>query len=246
MFGEIGLFIIAGFIAQLIDGALGMAYGVSCNTFLLSLGITPAVASASVHLAEIFTSGISGFSHFKFGNVNKKLFLRLLAPGVLGGITGAYFLTQVRASIIKPFVTVYLAAVGTIILIRLCKRTVPRKRIKNLGMIAFFGGFMDATGGGGWGPIVTSTLVANGRNPRYAIGSANTAEFFVALAETVTFFVFLGLVEWRIVLGLIIGGAISAPLAAFFCKKIHPRTLMGMVGGLILILSIRTFLLAFP
>jgi uncharacterized membrane protein YfcA len=240
-------YIIVGFIAQLIDGALGMAYGVSSTTFLLSLGVSPAVASASVHTAEVFTTAVSGASHWKLGNVDKQLVKRLLIPGVLGGIVGAYILTSIPANVIKPFIAFYLVIMGIRILWKVIKRSTPVRTEmapKRLIPLASAGGFFDAIGGGGWGPIVTSTLVANGHHPRFTIGSVNLSEFFVTLAEAATFFTLLGVVHWQVIVGLLIGGVLAAPMAAFACKKIPCRALMLIVGLVITGLSVRTIFLA--
>lgn len=242
---SIFIFIAVGFIAQLIDGALGMAYGVSSNTFLLSLGIPPAAASASVHLAEVFTTGVSGFSHWRLGNIDKDLIKRLLIPGVMGGIAGAYILTSIPGNIIKPVVSVYLLLMGVIIVIKAFNYNHEHNEVtKHVSLLGLIGGFMDAIGGGGWGPIVTTTLVARGKHPRFAIGSVNFSEFFVTFAESVTFILTLALVEyWKIILGLLIGGVIAAPLAALAAKKLPVRTLMFIVGSLIIGLSVRTIYL---
>lgn len=234
------VYIIVGFIAQIIDGALGMAYGVTSTTFLLSMGIPPVAASASVHTAEVFTSGVSGLAHLKFGNVDKKLFKKLLIPGIIGGILGAYILTVVPGKTIKPFIAFYLLIMGLFILRKAFKK-VEQKEVKTkLVPLGVSGGFFDAIGGGGWGPIVTSTLVARGHNPRFSIGSVNLAEFFVTVAEVATFLTIIGLVHWQIIVGLIIGGVLAAPLAAYVCKRLPSRALMIMVGLLIMVLSIRT------
>lgn len=234
------VYIIVGFIAQMIDGALGMAYGVTSTTFLLSLGIPPVAASASVHTAEIFASGASGLAHLRFGNVDKKLFRKLLIPGIIGGILGAYILTAVPGKTIKPFITFYLLIMGLIILGKAFKKIEEKEVETKLLPLGICGGFFDAVGGGGWGPIVTSTLVARGHNPRFSIGSVNLAEFFVTVAEVATFLTIIGLVHWQIIVGLIIGGVLAAPLAAYVCKRVPPRALMIMVGLLIMVLSIRT------
>ena len=243
------LYILVGFIAQMIDGALGMAYGVSSNTFLLSLGIPPAAASASVHMAEVVTTGISGFSHWRLGNVDWKLVRRLLIPGVIGGVAGAYLLTSIDGNIIKPYIAAYLLVMGGVIIYKaftIQPRTKPDEyhgpRISWLGLL---GGFCDAIGGGGWGPVVTSTLVARGKYARTTIGSVNFSEFFVTFSESVTFVVTLSLADyWQIILGLLIGGAIAAPFAARMTRKLPVKTLMIMVGVLIILLSIRTIFLA--
>ncbi len=238
------VYIIVGFIAQMIDGALGMAYGVSSNTFLLSIGIPPVAASASVHTAEIFTSGVSGFSHLRLGNVDKNLFKKLLIPGIIGGILGAYILTIIPGKIIKPYIALYLLIMGLIITYKSFKKIIEKEVKTKLLPLGVIGGFFDAIGGGGWGPIVTSTLVARGNNPRSAIGSVNLAEFFVTVAEAATFFTIIGSVHWQIIVGLIIGGVLAAPLAAYACKRLPSRTLMMIVGVVIIALSIRTIYMA--
>lgn len=243
------LYVLVGFIAQMIDGALGMAYGVSSNTFLLSIGIPPAAASASVHMAEVVTTGISGFSHWKLGNVDWKLVRRLLIPGVIGGVAGAYLLTSLDGDIIKPYIAAYLLIMGGVIIYK-ALTTVPRKKPDEYhgpktSLLGLFGGFCDAIGGGGWGPVVTSTLVARGKYPRTTIGSVNFSEFFVTLAESITFVLTLSFAEyWQIIVGLLVGGAIAAPLAARMTKKLPLKALMIMVGVLIIVLSIRTIYLA--
>jgi len=242
------LYILVGFVAQMIDGALGMAYGVSSNTFLLSIGIPPAAASASVHMAEVVTTGISGFAHWKLGNIDWKLVKRLLIPGAIGGVAGAYLLTSINGDFIKPYISAYLLIMGIIILVKAVHYTtkphngVHTARVSILGVV---GGFFDAIGGGGWGPIVTTTLVARGKDARQTIGSVNFSEFFVTLAESVTFVLTLSFLDyWQIILGLLIGGAIAAPMAAILTKKLPVKTLMFIVGILIIGLSIRTIVLA--
>jgi uncharacterized membrane protein YfcA len=244
MYETIIIFIIVGFIAQIIDGALGMAYGVSSTTVLLGIGIPPATASASVHTAEIFTSGVSGLSHLKLGNVDKKLLWKLLIPGVIGGALGAYILTAVPGKMIKPFVAFYLLIMGVIVLRKAFKKIQEKKARTRLFPLGLVGGFCDAIGGGGWGPIVTSTLVARGHNPRFTIGSVNLAEFFVTVTEVATFLATIGLLQWQVIVGLIVGGVLAAPLAAYVCKRLPTKTLMIMVGTLIIALSIRTIYLA--
>jgi uncharacterized membrane protein YfcA len=234
------VYVIVGFVAQIIDGALGMAYGVTSTTFLLSIGIPPVAASASVHTAEIFASGASGLAHLRFGNVDKKLFKKLLIPGVMGGILGAYMLTAVPGKTIKPFIAFYLLIMGLIVLRRAFKKVEEKEVKTKILPLGVSGGFFDAIGGGGWGPIVTSTLVARGHNPRFSIGSVNLAEFFVTVAEVATFLTIIGLVHWQIIIGLIIGGVLAAPLAAYVCKRLPARALMIIVGLLIMALSIRT------
>jgi uncharacterized protein len=241
------LYGIFGFVAQMIDGALGMAYGVSSTTLLLGMGVPPVSASASVHSAEVFTTFVSGISHFKLGNVNKKLFIMLAIPGVLGGILGAWVLSlDTLGKMIKPFISYYLLVMGIVILYKaLRKRTqdqVPVDLGKRTYGLGFIGGLMDAMGGGGWGPIVTSTMIAGGNHPQTTIGSVNAAEFFVTLAQVTTFAIFLK--NWgeygQIILGLLIGGVIAAPLAAILCKRIRPKSLMIGVGILIILTNVYT------
>lgn len=242
------LYLAIGFIAQLIDGALGMAYGVSSNTFLLSVGVPPAIASACVHLAETFTTGVSGFSHWRLGNVDKELFKRLILPGILGAITGAYLLTQVDGNLIKPWVSGYLLVMGLIILLKAFQYNGEHNEVTgHISILGLMGGFFDAIGGGGWGPIVTTTLVARGKHPRFAIGSVNSSEFFITFAQSVVFLLSLSsdlLANWSVIVGLLAGGVIAAPLAAVVTKRLPVRVLMGMVGILIIGLSLRTIVLA--
>ncbi len=243
------LYVLVGFLAQMIDGALGMAYGVSSNSFLLSLGIPPAAASASVHMAEVVTTGISGYSHWKLGNVDWKLVRRLLVPGVIGGVLGAYILTSIDGNIIKPYIAVYLLIMGGVIIYK-AFTIKPRKKPDEyhgprISLLGLFGGFCDAIGGGGWGPVVTSTLVARGKNPRMTIGSVNFSEFFVTLGQSILFVLTLSFGEyWRVILGLLIGGAIAAPIAAKLAQKLPLKALMIFVGILIITLSIRTLYLS--
>ena len=241
------VFVLVGFLAQMIDGALGMAYGVSSNSFLLSIGVPPAAASASVHMAEVITTGVSGISHWKLGNIDWQLVKRLLVPGVLGGIAGAYLLISINGDAIKPYISGYLLIMGIIILVKAINyeakvhNGVHTIKVSMLGVI---GGLFDAIGGGGWGPIVTTTLVARGKDTRLTIGSVNFSEFFVTLAESVTFVLTLSFLGyWHIILGLLIGGGVAAPLAAVLTKKLPTKTLMFIVGLLIIGLSIRTIVM---
>ncbi len=237
------LFTAVGFFAQLIDGALGMAYGVSSTSFLLSLGIPPANASAAVHTAEIFTSGASGISHYKQGNLNKKLIKKLIPAGVVGSILGVLAITSFQNSLVKPFVAVYLFVMGAIILYKAFKRIQTKEITTKIKRLAIIGGFFDAVGGGGWGPIVTSTLIARGNHPRYTIGSVNLAEFFVTIVQVGLFLAILGLVHLEVIIGLIVGGVIAAPFGAIVCRKISHKALMVIVGILIMALSIRTIVM---
>ncbi|GLK76727.1 UPF0721 transmembrane protein [Methylopila jiangsuensis] len=228
-----------GLFAQIVDGALGMAYGVTSTTFLLSTGVPPAAASASVHIAEIFTTGFSGLSHWKLGNVNVRLFRRLLIPGVVGAVTGAFVVTSIDGDILKPFIAAYLLLIGVYIIIKAFKtiriRTEPPTYIAPLGLA---GGFVDAVGGGGWGPVVTTSLVGGGQDPRTTIGSVNAAEFFLAITSGFSFALLGGFTHWTTIAGLVFGGIFAAPLAALLVKKLPTRVLMITVGVLITTLSL--------
>ena len=227
-----------GFFAQAVDGALGMAYGVTATTFLLGTGASPVMASASVHIAEIFTTGFSGISHLKYGNVNKQLFLRLLIPGMLGAVLGTVFITQIDGTALRPYVTAYLLIIGLYILSKAFRKIRARKTEPgHVGKLALFGGFVDAAGGGGWGPVVTSTLVGTGRDPRTTIGSVNFAEFFITVATAASFSLLVGPDTWQLVAGLVFGGLFAAPFAALLCRHLRARVLLISVGTLITALS---------
>ncbi len=235
-----------GILAQLVDGTMGMGYGATSTSFLMALGVPPALSSTGVHVAEMFTSGASAISHIKFGNINKKLVQYLILPGVIGSAVGAYLLADViDGQVIKPYISAYMMVLGGIIIYKALKKTIAKKRTKRLGILAAFGGFMDAVGGGGWGPIVTSTLIGRGRDPRYTIGSVNTAEFAVSLASGVTFLIFQGINSWQIIVGLIIGGVVAAPLAAYLVNRVPRKPLMVLVGVLVIVLSLRTLVKLF-
>lgn len=231
-------FLLAGFLAQIVDGALGMAYGVTSNSILLGFGLSPKLASTAVHTAEVFTTGVSGLSHMRFGNFDKKLFIKLIIPGVISSSFGAYLLGDVvDGKTIKPFINAYLIVLGIIILSKAFKRTVDTKaNLKNASLYALFGGFLDAIGGGGWGPIVTSNLIKQGNTPSIIIGTVNTAEFFVTFFSAGILIYFTGIQSWQIILGLIIGGTIAAPLGAFVTKKV-PRKAMTIAVGLLIIIT---------
>lgn len=237
------VFILFGFVAQLIDGSLGMAYGVSANSFLLTVGLPPSAASASVHAAEIVTTLISGISHWKFGNIDRRLVLRLLIPGVIGGGLGAYILTTLDGDVIKPFISIYLLIMGVRILLKAFKPTPENGKEPKTGLLValgLVGGTCDAIGGGGWGPVVTSTLISTGHSPRKSIGSVNLSEFFVTLTESIVFLLTIGLTNWKIIGGLLIGGVIAAPLGAFITKKLPVKFILIFVGCLIIFLQMRT------
>lgn len=236
------LLVLVGFLAQLIDGSLGMAYGVSSNSFLLAVGVPPAAASASVHTAEIFTTAISGFSHWRVGNVDRKFVWGLLVPGVVGAALGAYVLTSIDGNVIKPFIAAYLLIMGARIVYKALVFTHSHERAPKPALLVplgLFGGAFDAIGGGGWGPIVTSTLISAGHTPRKTIGSVNFSEFFVTVTAAITFIVTIGLTHWQVILGLLIGGVLAAPLGAVLVKRIKAKTIMLVVGLLIIVLQIR-------
>lgn len=232
--------------AQIVDGALGMAYGVTSTTFLLSTGVPPAAASASVHIAEIFTTGFSGLSHFKLGNVNKALFKRLLIPGVIGGLVGAYIVTSIDANTIKPFISAYLLLIGLYILSKVWRKLrVQTDPPKYVAPLALTGGFVDAVGGGGWGPVVTTSLIGGGHDPRTTIGSVNAAEFFIAVSTGLSFTVLGGLTHWTVIAGLVFGGLFAAPFAAVLTRHAPPKLLQAIVGVLISSLSLYNLLKLF-
>jgi len=227
-----------GLLAQIVDGALGMAYGVTSATFLLSTGVAPAAASASVHIAEIFTTGFSGLSHWKLGNVDKALFKRLVIPGVIGAVVGAYIVTSIDGNVLKPWISGYLVLMGCYILLKAFRRIqIKTEPPTYVAPLALTGGFVDAVGGGGWGPVVTTSLVGGGHDPRKTIGSVNAAEFFLAIAGGVSFAVLGGFTHWTTIAGLIFGGLFAAPFAAVLTKHAPTKLLMVGVGLLITSLS---------
>ena len=241
-----------GLIAQLVDGTLGMGYGASSSSMLIAAGFLPAMVSASVHAAEILSSFSSGVSHFKLGNVDKKIVLPLTGGGVVGGVIGACLLSNIDGKLFKPYIGLLLMIIGIKILFTFLKKKtgievnkhIPRRFLLPLGLI---GGAIDAIGGGGWGPICTSTLIsAKNVDPRKTVGSVNASEFLVTLAITITFAIALGLETflWRITLPLMIGGVIAAPLSAYTCKKISPGNLGVGIGLLLIILNLHAVALA--
>ena len=221
-----------------------MGYGVSATTLLLSFGVSPVVASASVHVAEVATTGFSGYHHWRAGNVVPALARKLLVPGAIGGAIGAFLLSRIPADAIKPFIAVYLILMGAIILAKAWRRSVHVGSEKHLFPLGLGGGFFDAVGGGGWGPIVVGTMLARGNEPRTTIGSVAVAEFFVTLTTSMTFIVTIGVSHWITVAGLALGGALAAPLAARMTGRIPARPLMLAVGVFVILLSIRTLILA--
>lgn len=239
-FADILPFIAIGFAAQLVDGALGMAFGVITSTLLISvLGVPPAAASASVHLVECFTTGVSGVSHAIHRNINWRLFARIAIPGVIGGVAGAYLLSTIDAAVTRPYVMAYLAAIGVYLLIRGIRFS-PKfhREPKIVEPLALAGGFLDAAGGGGWGPVVTSNLLVQGAQPRTTIGTVNSAEFVLTLAISITFLLSLGLEAFTTaVIGLLIGGVAAAPFGAIIAKRVPAKGLLIMVGVVLTITS---------
>ncbi len=245
---EFLLFLAVGFLAQAIDGALGMAYGVISSTTLLAFGVSPAHASAAVHAAELFTTAASGSSHLYHRNIDWKLFWRLMPFGVLGGVAGAYVLTSFPGSVMRPYVTIYLALVGIYLLSRSFRKIpsnpIPAAAVPPLGL---GGGFLDAAGGGGWGPIVTTGLLGFGGTPRYVIGTVNASEFLITLAVSLTFLFALLTGHWEeagaltqnlaAVAGLVLGGLLAAPLAGLVVRKLKEKILLRLVGTLIVCLA---------
>jgi uncharacterized protein len=229
-----------GFCAQLVDGALGMAFGLISTSALLTLGLSPAQASAAVHTAEVATTGASGLSHLFHRNINYKLFATLGAAGVLGGVIGAYVLSNIDGRAIRPFISAYLLVMGLLILMRALRLAPVDEDAKAtyaapLGLI---GGFLDAIGGGGWGPMVSSTLIGSGHAPRRVIGSVNAAEFFVTVAVATTFFIELGMAHMQHIAALMTGGVLAAPFGAYVVRYVQPRALMTMVGTLVVLLAV--------
>lgn len=242
------LFAFVGFLAQAVDGALGMAYGVISSTVLLSFGVPPATASASVHAAEVFTTAASAGSHAVNRNVNWKLFAPLALGGCVGGAFGAFVLTSIDGDLLKPFITGYLALMGLAILYRAWRSRAPRRfPVKYSGPLGLVGGFLDAVGGGGWGPTVTTAMVGVGAEPRVSIGTANTAEFFVTSTISAAFLAALLSGHWAqaegltshaaSVAGLIVGGLLAAPLAGFIVRILPVRVLTYAVGIVVVALA---------
>lgn len=240
--------VLAGFIAQMVDGALGMGYGVTSTSILLSSGVNLASISGSIHTAEMFASGASGYSHYRFGNVNKKLFRALLIPGVIGAVLGAILLSkfgETHAEYLRPVIALYTLFLGARIFINAFRTQKNQKKFRRFGWLAGAGGFLDSFGGGGWGPIVTTTLITKGRSPKYVIGSVSLTEFFVTLASAFTFFTMLGVSHWQVIVALIIGSFVAAPLSARLAGKLPRKTSFILLGILIIIWSIRILVRTF-
>lgn len=244
-------FVAVGLAAQAIDGSLGMAYGVTANSLLMAQGVPPAAATSAVHLSEVFTTGFSGAAHYRLGNFNRRLFLSLLIPGTVGALSGAWVVSQVDGKLLKPWVSGYLLLMGLYILYKAYRayrhRQAVQARAATAGQIAplaVLGGFVDSVGGGGWGPVVTTTLLGRGHAPRETIGSVNAAEFFLTLASGAAFALLVGFGHWPAIVGLVLGGMLAAPFAALLTHRLQPRQLLVMVGLLISGLSLYNLLRA--
>jgi len=239
------VYVAIGFAAQVVDGALGMAYGVTASSLLLGVGVAPAVSSATVHAAECFTTGASALSHHTFGNIDKKLFRRLLIPGMIGAAIGAYLLVQLPGETIKPWIAGYLLLLGIVIVAKGFREIVAKRVTSHLIPLGFFGALIDAIGGGGWGPIVATNLLARGNEARLTIGTVNAVEFFVTLTASLVFLATLGVSHWQIVAALALGGVAAAPIGGWLVKHLNPRYLLFVVGLLVIGLSLRTLYLHF-
>ena len=238
-FSTILPFIAIGFAAQLVDGALGMAFGVISSTMMVGvMGLPPALASQRVHIVECFTTATSGISHLLHGNIDKRLFFRLLIPGVIGGLLGAYVLSSLDASVVKPFVLLYLAGIGIYILVRGLFYPPKIKEAKFIAPLGLFGGFMDAAGGGGWGPVVTSNLLIQGADPRKVVGTVNSVEFFLTMTISAAFIYHLGVADLAgATLGLLIGGIVAAPFGAWAAKHLPAKKMLILVGVVLTLTS---------
>jgi hypothetical protein len=238
------MMLMTGFLAQMVDGSMGMGYGTISTTFLLANGVNPAIVSSRVHSARVFSSGVSGYSHHRFGNINKKLFRTLVIPGVIGAVLGATlaFYGQKFSVYVRIPLSLYTLYLGYFIVKKAFRKKNKQYRIKGAGWLASVGGFMDAFAGGGWGSLVTGTLISKRRNPRYVIGSVCLAEFFVVFASSIAFFIYLKTFFLFDVAGLIIGGLIAAPIAARLVGKIPMRTMYIAVGSLVVITSVLTLI----
>jgi uncharacterized membrane protein YfcA len=241
---ELLLFTLVGFVAQMIDGTISMGYGVSATSLLLSMGVAPAPASASVHTAEVVATAFSAYNHWRQKNVVVSFVKKLLIPGVLGAIAGAWVLTSIPGDVVKPFMAAYLMVMGAIILLKAWRRSVHVGSEKHMTPLGLAGGFLDSIGGGGWGPIVAGTLLARGNEPRTTIGSVAFSEFFVTFASSATLLLTIGVSNWLPIAGLALGGAIASPFAARLTGRIPARPLMIVVGVAVILLSVRTIVMA--
>ncbi|MDN3584796.1 TSUP family transporter [Mucilaginibacter flavus] len=240
-------FLGAGFVFAMIDGAIGMSYGVTTTTFSLSMGIPPASASMGVHLSEIMSCGIAGWMHYRMGNINWKLFWLLVLPGVLGAVSGATILSSLEhySMYTKPVVSVYTLILGFVILSKAfnIKKKKSADKVKRISLLGLGGGFIDAVGGGGWGSIVLSTLIAGGRSPIFCLGTVKLSRFFVAIAGSITFIALVSSSHWQAVAGLVLGSALASPIAAKISNKISTKTIMVSVSVIVILISIRAIAL---
>lgn len=243
---------LVGLAAQLVDGSLGMAYGVTSTTLLLAAGTAPAMASASVHLAEVGTTLASGASHWRFGNVDWSVVRRIAVPGAIGAFLGATVLSRLSTEWAAPWMSALLLGLGVYVLIRFTFGSIVRRagtlRSRFLVPVGLFGGFIDASGGGGWGPVATPALLSSGKmEPRKVIGTVDTSEFAVSVAASLGFFLGLGseILDLQVVTALLAGGVVAAPIAAWLVRLVPPRLLGAAVGGLIVLTNVRTILRAF-
>ncbi len=240
-------FLGAGFVFAMIDGAIGMSYGVTSASFSLAMGLPPATASMAIHISEVMSNGIAGWMHYKMGNVNWKLFKLLIIPAIVGAVLGAFILSSLHAyaAYVKPFVSMYTLFLGFVVLLKALniKKKRPTKKIQRIGLLGFVGGFIDAAFGGGWGSIVLSSLIAGGRHPLFSLGTVKISRFFIATLSSLTFFIMLGGSHWEAVLGLIIGSAIASPIAARVSNRISAKTIMVLVGIIVIAVSIRSIIL---
>ncbi|KOS04822.1 siroheme synthase [Flavobacterium akiainvivens] len=242
---EFFIMLAVGFVAQLVDGALGMGYGIMCSTMMMLFGVNLPVISSSIHTAEVFSSAVSGYTHYKFGNVNKKLLIWLAIPGVIGAVSGALlliYLGNTYETFAYVGVSVYALVIGFRLIYLALKNIRAKSKIKKVGLLGFTGGFMDSFAGGGWGPIVTSTLLAKGRKMNFVVGTVSLSEFFVTFAAALTFFTSLGITHWATLSGIIVGGSIAAPLAARLSGKLPRKTALLLVAALVILFSIRILL----
>lgn len=242
MWEDVLIFIAIGFAAQILDGALGMAFGLVATSVMLSAGVPPATASACTHVAEMFTTAASGAAHWRFGNVDWRLVRRLALPGMVGGALGAYVLSGLPGDAVRPYVSAYLLVLGVLIIVRGLRnnfgermQAASRRHLMPLG---FLSGLFDAIGGGGWGSLVATTLIGRGEKARFAIGSVNLVEFFVSSVISATFLLTIGLQLWPIIAGLVIGGVLAAPFAALVTRALPPRMLTIIVGLIVTGLSL--------
>ncbi|MDB5026064.1 MAG: family transporter [Mucilaginibacter sp.] len=239
-------FLAAGFVFAMVDGAIGMSYGVTSTTFSLSMGIPPASASMGVHLSEIMSNGIAGWMHYRMGNINWKMFKLLLIPGIIGAVSGAYILSSLEhySQYTKPFVSLYTLILGIVIFSKALKTGQKRTKakIKNIPLLGLGGGFIDAVGGGGWGSIVLSTLIAGGRHPRFSLGTVKLSRFFIALMSSLTFITMLSGARWQAVSGLVIGSALASPIAAKISNRISAKAIMMSVAVIVILISLKSII----